>query len=102
MLTLAEVYGRAYNAKFKSDYQVELKTLNANLEKVVEERTFELEQSLAALKASQESLIESEKFAAFGELIKGISHELNTPFGIVITSISHALEEIKKGKTMLG
>ncbi|AIY67006.1 sensor histidine kinase [Pseudoalteromonas piratica] len=101
VLTLAEVYGRAYNAKFKSDYQVELKTLNANLEKVVEERTFELEQSLAALKASQESLIESEKFAAFGELIKGISHELNTPFGIVITSISHALEEIKKGKTML-
>lgn len=36
VLTLAEVYGRAYNAKFKSDYQVELKTFNANLEKVVE------------------------------------------------------------------
>lgn len=101
VLTLAEIYGRAYNAKSRCDYESELKTLNLNLEKVVEERTFELEQSLEALKASQESLIESEKFAAFGELIKGISHELNTPFGIVITSISHALEEVKSGAIAL-
>ncbi|CCQ11573.1 GAF sensor signal transduction histidine kinase [Pseudoalteromonas luteoviolacea B = ATCC 29581] len=101
VLTLAEMYGRAFNAKSRCEYESRLEALNANLEAVVEERTHELEQSLHALKASQESLIESEKFTAFGELMQGISHELNTPLGVVITSISHAIEELQRTTDLL-
>jgi len=39
------------------------------------------------LKLSQAQLIQSEKMAALGQLIAGISHEINTPAGAIISSI---------------
>ena len=66
----------------------ELRLLTVELEQRVERRTFELRQSNDHLKNTQEQLIESEKMAALGNLVVGISHEINTPVGIAITAIS--------------
>jgi len=57
----------------------ELETLNASLEQRVAQRTTELEDALTVLKESQVQLVQAEKMSSLGQLVAGISHEINTP-----------------------
>jgi signal transduction histidine kinase len=58
---------------------MELSELNASLEQRVAVRTEELTGTLADLKESQVQLVQAEKMSSLGQLVAGISHEINTP-----------------------
>ena len=86
--SLADLYGRAVSANERADYEQRLIEANQTLEQKVIDRTAELE-------AAQEKLVESEKMAALGNLVAGIAHEVNTPLGVALTSVSNCKEELK-------
>ncbi len=54
----------------------------------------ELKSSIIELNKAKERLLETEKMASLGILSAEISHEINTPIGISITSASYLLDSI--------
>ncbi len=85
----------------------ELKALNETLEQRIRDRTRELDRmnsslvsanaelqtTLETLHEAQDSLVQSEKLAALGQLIAGIAHELNTPLGAIVSS-NHSMIQL--------
>ncbi len=58
---------------------------NEQLELQVQNRTKELQESLQILEANQEQLMQNEKLTVLGNLVAGITHEINIPVGIART-----------------
>ena len=69
-------------------------------------RQRELQETIDTLNQAQDRLVQSEKMAALGGLVAGITHEVNTPVGIGVTATSflaerlHQLEHAFREKTL--
>lgn len=72
--------------------QVELEKLNRDLI----ETNRQLKSTNEDLKNAQEQIIQSEKLASLGELVAGVSHEINTPIGICVSAASYLDEKNKE------
>jgi signal transduction histidine kinase len=75
--------------------------MNGELEVKVYDRTSKLAESNDQLQASldnltlaKDQLVQSEKMASLGQLVAGVAHEVNTPLGICVTSISALKEKV--------
>lgn len=85
--------------------EIALQKYNENLEEKVYARTRDLERAnvdlkdtIQVLEDTQQQLIQSEKMAALGSLVAGISHEVNTPIGVSLTSATSMLESFERLK----
>ncbi|TGM53885.1 sensor histidine kinase [Leptospira biflexa] len=83
-LTLFQIFsGRIAAELERLDYERKLEQYNEELEVLVKERTFKLEQTLEELKERQDQLVEAEKLASLGLLSAGIAHEINNPLNFI-------------------
>ncbi|NQZ86483.1 MAG: hypothetical protein HRT54_02755 [Colwellia sp.] len=83
------------------DAENALINLNGELEVKVFDRTSklassnkQLQQSLDDLTLAKDQLVQSEKMASLGQLVAGVAHEVNTPLGICVTSITALKEKV--------
>ena len=72
----------------------ELNRTNARLEERVLERTEQLSRAYDELKESQVQLIHAEKMSSLGEMVAGISHEINTPLWYLMNNSSVLQERL--------
>ena len=100
--TLQQYIAFGYDVTPLKRVQLELNSLNDDLEAKVSKRTESLKESnqqlelaFDRLKKTQGVLVESEKMASLGGLVAGIAHEINTPLGISLTAASFLTDQTK-------
>jgi len=84
----------------------ELYELNEELEDRVQARTIDLEVAMEELRAAiedlqnaQDRLMKTKSMESFLELARGLSHLINTPLGVSVTSVSYINNLIRDIKT---
>ena len=55
-----------------------------------------LEETLAELRTSQAALVQAEKVASLGRLVAGVAHEINTPLGVIESSVDTVARAAEK------
>ncbi|MHC4105593.1 MAG: sensor histidine kinase, partial [Planctomycetota bacterium] len=67
----------------------------------LEQRNEELQQAYQKLKQLQVELVQSSKMASLGELVSGISHEINTPLGTLQSNFDIYIRSFEKLQKVL-
>jgi signal transduction histidine kinase len=75
---------RSYN-----DMAGSLEKLYQSLEQQVKDRTKELDTAYTELKNTQAMMVHSEKMKSLGELVAGITHEINNPVNFIYGNLIH-------------
>lgn len=98
---------QALNASLENEKLI--REQNVILEKRVQERTEELQNTnstlnvtLTNLKDTQSQLVDAEKMAALGQLTAGIAHEINNPINFVTSNIKPLELDINDLKEIIG
>ncbi|MGB3405037.1 MAG: ATP-binding protein, partial [Microcoleaceae cyanobacterium] len=65
---------------------------NAELYRKSKDYAHQLEQSLTQLQEAQVQLVQSEKMSALGEMMSGITHEINNPLGFISGNVNQVEE----------
>lgn len=71
----------------------------ANIERLVEERTRELKTSQRLVLEQQESMVNSSRLSALGEMAAGIAHEINNPLAVISNLSRFIRKKISLGKS---
>jgi two-component system, NtrC family, sensor kinase len=98
-LNRTEVQLRVKNLLQTRHLHLQFKAQNASLEQQVRERTAlaeELGRTNQKLREAQAHLIHSEKMAGLGQLVAGITHEINNPLAFVINNVFIVQETLEK------
>ncbi|MVN77564.1 histidine kinase [Hymenobacter sp. HMF4947] len=82
----------------EQEKQALLASQNETLEHQVQQRTGELQRSLADLRTAQAQLIQKEKMASLGELTAGIAHEIQNPLNFVTNFADVSQELLQESK----
>lgn len=64
-------------------------------------RWFDLAGNIQELQTTRNELLQSEKMASLGRMVAGFAHEINTPIGVAVGSVSHNDETLERIDRML-
>ena len=80
-------------SRCEEQYKLKIDQLESQIAHHSEDIVDALHSELQEIKVK---LIESEKMAALGNLVPGVTHEVNTPIGLSLTGISHFQSSVKE------
>jgi signal transduction histidine kinase len=92
-----ELVKKLTESKVKEKYLQKLEESN----KILDSKNKELQKLYDELKSTQSQLIQSEKMSSLGQLVAGISHELNNPIGFIYSNSNQLHNYINRVELVL-